>query len=60
MKINMGTNKIIVSSRNGNRTTSGAIIVRREGNIKEGKAVVFSCGEARILDSYIDKMKGDR
>lgn len=53
----MEIKKITVSSRNGNRTTSGAIIIRSKGNTREVKAVVFSCSEARILDSYIDKMK---
>jgi hypothetical protein len=53
----MEIKKITVSSRNGSRTTSGAIIVRSKGNTREVKAVVFSSSEARILDSYIDKMK---
>ena len=53
----METKKIVVSSRKGNGVAAGAIIIRSKGSIKEVKAVVFSSSEARILDSYIDKMK---
>lgn len=52
----METKKITVSSRNGNGVTSGAIIIRCKGNMKEVKAVLFSCPEAKILNSYIDKL----
>ena len=53
----MEIKKITVSSRNGSRTTSGAIIIKSKGSTREIKAVVFSSREARVLDSYIDKMK---
>lgn len=53
----MEIKKITVSSRNGSRTTSGAIIIKSKGNTREVKAVVFSSREARVLDSYIDKLK---
>ena len=53
----MEIKKITVSSRNGSRNTSGAIIIKSKGNTREVKAVVFSSREARVLDSYIDKMK---
>jgi len=53
----MENKKVTVSSRSGNRTTSGAIVVRYKGTTKEVKAVVFSSREAKVLDSYIDKMK---
>jgi hypothetical protein len=53
----MQTKRVIVSSRNGNGFSSGAIIIRCKGNTKEVKAVVFSNSEAKILNSYIDKLK---
>lgn len=53
----METKRITVSSRNGNGISSGAIIIRSKGNTKEVKAVVFSISEAKILNSYIDKLK---
>lgn len=53
----MEVKKITVSSKNGTGTTTGAIIVRSKSNIKIVKAVVFSSSEAKILDSYIDKME---
>ena len=54
---NMEAKVLKVSSKTGNGVTSGAIIVRCKGNTKEVKAVVFSSSEARVLNSYIDKMK---
>ena len=53
----MEIKKITVSSRNGNGVKAGAIIIKSNNNIREVKAVVFSNSEAKILDSYIDKMK---
>lgn len=52
----METKRFVVSSKNGNGGTAGSIIIRRRNVIKEMKAVVFSCSEAKILNSYIDKM----
>lgn len=53
----MDIKKITVFSRNGSNTTTGAIIIRSNGNTREVRAVVFSSSEAKILDSYIDKLK---
>ena len=53
----MEVKKITVSSRNGNGVSSGAIIIKSKGSTKEVKAVVFSSKEAKILDSYIDKLR---
>ena len=53
----MATKIIRVSSKTGNGVTSGAIIVKSNGRIRTIKAVVFSAREAKVLDSYIDKMK---
>lgn len=52
----MEIKKITVSSRNGHGGKTGAIIIRSNNDVKEVKAVVFSSTEARILNSYIDKM----
>lgn len=46
-----------VSSKSGDGVSSGAIIIRSKGCIKEVKAVIFSSSEARLLNSYIDKLK---
>lgn len=54
---NMATKLIKVSSKTGNGVTSGAIIIKSDGNVRTIKAVVFSTREAKVLDSYIDKMK---
>lgn len=53
----MGKNKIMVSSKAGNGVKSGVIIIKSNHCVREVKAVVFSSSEAKILDSYIDKMK---
>lgn len=53
----MAAKMIKISSKTGNGVTSGAIIVKSGGNTRTIKAVVFSAREAKVLDSYIDKMK---
>lgn len=53
----MKMHKTIVSSRNRKGTISSTIIVQHNGTQKELAAIMFSNVEAKILDSYIDKLK---